>query len=80
MKFNLFTILTSLSLTFFMYSFSSTADQSGTAYNGDPSKTDRAALAKNTEGTGFGPQSLRDLNSKKGVNERKFNKAPHSRK
>jgi hypothetical protein len=35
-----------------------------------------AALKKNTEGKGFGPQSPRDLNVKKGLNKRLFAAAP----
>lgn len=35
-----------------------------------------AALAKNTEGKGFGPQAPRDLNSRKGMNKRVFAPAP----
>jgi len=36
----------------------------------------RAALAKNTEGKGFGPQSPRDIDMAKGNNKRLFSKAP----
>lgn len=35
-----------------------------------------AALEKNTDGKGFGPQSPRDLAVKKGANQRKFSTAP----
>lgn len=35
-----------------------------------------AALEKNTEGKGFGPQAPRDLNSRKGMNKRVFAPAP----
>jgi hypothetical protein len=35
-----------------------------------------AALKKNTEGKGFGPQAPRDLNSRKGMNKRVFAPAP----
>lgn len=36
----------------------------------------RASLAKNTEGKGFGPQSPRDIDSIKGKNNRAFSSAP----
>lgn len=36
----------------------------------------RAALAKNTNGVGFGPQSPRDIDSADGTNARAFNAAP----
>ena len=36
----------------------------------------RANLAKNTEGKGFGPQSPRDIDSKSGLNDRVFVEAP----
>lgn len=36
----------------------------------------RAALAKNTKGQGFGPQSPRDIDSNAGRNDRVFNAAP----
>ncbi|NOX75636.1 MAG: hypothetical protein GXP17_03265, partial [Gammaproteobacteria bacterium] len=36
----------------------------------------RAALAKNTDGKGFGPQSPRDIDSTAGNNSRMFNAAP----
>ena len=36
----------------------------------------RAALAKNTQGKGFGPQSPRDIDSIAGANNRAFNTAP----
>ncbi|MBA5637047.1 hypothetical protein H3H37_08260 [Duganella sp. LX20W] len=39
-----------------------------------------AALAKNTEGKGYGPQSPRDLNAKGGSNRRVFNAAPAASK
>lgn len=39
-------------------------------------KNQRAALAKNTDGKGFGPQSPRDIDSKSGKNERSFNTSP----
>lgn len=38
----------------------------------------RSALAKNTEGKGFGPQSPRDIDSSAGNNKRAFNAAPAS--
>ena len=38
--------------------------------------TQRAALAKNTEGKGFGPQSPRDIDSISGTNSIVFNEAP----
>lgn len=37
----------------------------------------RANLAKNTKGKGFGPQSPRDIESMVGTNEREFEDAPH---
>jgi hypothetical protein len=40
----------------------------------------RAALAANTEGQGFGPQSPRDIDSVKGKNKRLFGEAPKFRK
>lgn len=36
----------------------------------------RAALAANTDGKGFGPQAPRDIDSKAGTNTTKFNEAP----
>ena len=39
-------------------------------------KKQRNALAKNTKGKGFGPQSPRDIDSGEGTNERAFNAAP----
>jgi hypothetical protein len=39
-----------------------------------------AALEKNTEGKGFGPQSPRDLGNKSGSNQRIFSTAPHYQK
>ena len=36
----------------------------------------REALAKNTDGAGFGPQSPRDIDSVAGINQREFNAAP----
>lgn len=39
-------------------------------------KEQRAALAKNTDGKGFGPQSPRDIDAHKGTNNRLFNPAP----
>lgn len=38
----------------------------------------RAALAANTDGMGFGPQSPRDIDSKAGTNQRLFGTAPAS--
>jgi len=38
----------------------------------------REALAKNTEGQGFGPQSPRDIDAEAGNNRRIFNRAPAS--
>jgi hypothetical protein len=38
----------------------------------------RSSLAKNTDGKGFGPQSPRDIDSKRGSNDRMFNAAPAS--
>jgi len=38
----------------------------------------RAMLAKNTDGAGFGPQSPRDIDSAAGNNGRSFNRAPAS--
>lgn len=43
-------------------------------------KEQRANLAKNTEGKGFGPQSPRDLNGVEGSNSRAFSAAPSSTK
>ncbi|MDQ6991099.1 MAG: delta-class carbonic anhydrase [Mariprofundaceae bacterium] len=40
----------------------------------------RAALAKNTEGKGFGPQAPRDIDAVKGNNRRASNVAPASKK
>lgn len=40
--------------------------------------TQRAELAKNTEGKGFGPQAPRDIDSVKGENKRIFSTAPAS--
>jgi len=40
----------------------------------------RKALAENTEGLGFGPQSPRDIDSIQGKNKRIFSKAPKSKK
>lgn len=37
----------------------------------------RANLAKNTKGKGFGPQSPRDINAIQGTNNNIFSKAPH---
>ncbi|MDH5546153.1 MAG: delta-class carbonic anhydrase [Gammaproteobacteria bacterium] len=38
----------------------------------------RSSLAKNTDGKGFGPQSPRDIDARKGANDRMFNAAPAS--
>lgn len=42
----------------------------------DVLEAQNAALEKNTEGKGFGPQAPRDLNAKKGLNKRVFAPAP----
>lgn len=49
-----------------------------TGHHGDESAVaiQNATLEKNTEGKGFGPQSPRDLGSKKGANKRLFASAP----
>lgn len=47
-----------------------------TPVSDDVIKQQRAALAKNTEGQGFGPQSPRDLDSHKGNNNRVASAAP----
>jgi len=49
-----------------------------TAVSGNVIAAQRAALAKNTEGKGFGPQAPRDIDALAGNNERIFSRAPAS--
>ena len=49
---------------------------SNKAVSADVIEANRAALATNTSGAGFGPQSPRDLETLKGLNDRDFQAAP----
>jgi len=52
------------------------ADHHGKSVGDDVIAAQRAALAKNTDGAGFGPQAPRDIESVAGTNTRAFNPAP----
>lgn len=59
--------------------------KTGTSHSEQPVSDDvvvnqRAALAKNTSGQGFGPQSPRDIDSSLGTNNRVFSRAPSHEK
>jgi len=55
---------------------SALAETSGHAVSDDTITAQRAKLAKNTHGAGFGPQSPRDIDSAAGNNNRNFGTAP----
>jgi carbonic anhydrase len=57
------------------FAFASSAYSAGPASD-ETIANQRAALAKSTEGAGFGPQSPRDIDSVDGANARAFNAAP----
>jgi len=67
-----------LSLAAACVSLNVTAKSNVESVSDDVIKQQRANLAKNTEGKGFGPQSPRDIDSVGGTNAIAFNNAPAS--
>lgn len=60
------------------HSHAQKADGHAPAESGNPAMlaAQNAALESNTDGKGFGPQSPRDLNARRGTNRRQFTAAP----
>lgn len=73
---NLFTVLIAATALTAISSASSMADTSQGDASDEAIAEQRANLAKNTEGLGFGPQSPRDLGTMVGDNSRAFASAP----
>jgi hypothetical protein len=67
-----------LSLIFLTLSFVGLVHARDTGHHADQATiaAQNAALEKNTDGKGYGPQSPRDLTNKKGSNKRNFSAAP----
>lgn len=75
MKSNIFVSLP-CAMIFLLAPLNLYAKSSGHDVSDEVVAAQRAALAKNTEGAGFGPQSPRDIDATKGNNQRAFNAAP----
>lgn len=60
----------------FMSSTAAALSESNTTVNDSIIAEQRATLAKNTDGKGFGPQSPRDIDNLTGYNQRQFGLAP----
>lgn len=72
---------TPFALTLLALTLSASAHAQDTHHEGnDTVAAQNAALAKNTEGKGYGPQAPRDLNAKGGSNPRVFTPAPAASK